>query len=531
MTVTEPSGALLTAAQMRAVETAAIDAGAATGLELMDRAARGVVAAVVDWRPELAAGRRRALVLAGPGNNGGDGFALARMLAERGWGVEVRLHGRDPGALDSLPPDAATNARRWAARGAIHAWDDTAVAALIAGGGHDLVVDALFGTGLTRGMPDDTAGTRRAILAGIGAGAPPRRVAVDMPSGICADSGADLGGAFAADLTVSFHAAKPGHVLHHPGARRSGPALCGHVVVVDIGLGPAAPEGPPCRLVAAPDPDRLAKRGGHKYDHGHALVLSGGVARGGAARMAARAALRTGAGLVTLACPPAALIENAARLDAVMIRAVADAGALGALLSDARLTALLLGPGLGTGARTRALVAAACGAGRGTVLDADALTSFEDDPQALFALMHEGCLLTPHDGEFARLFPDLAAPPGAAPGQGPAPSRVDAARAAAARAGATLLLKGPDTVIARPDGRVGVHAATGPRAVPWLATAGAGDVLAGIAAGRLARGDAPFEAAETAAWLHAEAARIAGPGLIAEDLPEALPGVLRGLGA
>jgi hydroxyethylthiazole kinase-like uncharacterized protein yjeF len=267
---------------------------------------------------------------------------------------------------------------------------------------------------------------------------------------------------------------------------------------------------------------RLRKaEAGHKYAHGHALVLSGGPGRGGAARLAARGALRIGAGLVTLACPPAALTENAARLDAVMLRPLADAAALAALLGDPRIAALCLGPGLGTGAREAALLAAALADGRALVLDADALTLLAADPAAGAAL-HAGCVLTPHDGEFARLFPDLAPRTGN--------DRVAAVRAAAARAGCTVLLKGPATLIAAPDGRCARSDATGARAAPWLATAGSGDVLAGFVAGLLARGLPPFEAAGLAACLHVAAARRFGPGLIAEDIPEALPGVFRDLG-
>ena len=514
---------------MSAIETGAIDTGAATGLELMDRAGHGVVEGILGWRLELSRGRHRALVMCGPGNNGGDGFVVARLLHRRGWEVELWLYGRDPAELDRLPADAATNARRWAALDTIRAWDDAAIAARIDAEADDIVVDALFGTGLTRGLPEDTERTRRALAASGPGGDARHRVAVDMPSGICSDSGANLGGGLPADLTVSFHRAKRGHVLGDARAREGGASLCGRVVVADIGLGPTEPDGVECRLVDPPVARALAKRAGHKYAHGHALVLAGGVARGGAGRMAARGALRIGAGLVTVGCPPAALIENAARLDAIMLRPVADAAALTAILADERLNALCLGPGLGTGPHTRDIVTAATAARRASVLDADALTSFAEDPATLFALLHEDCLLTPHDGEFARLFPDLFAPLAEPAAKGPAWSRVDAVRAAAAQAGCTVLLKGPDTVIARPDGAARVHAATGASAAPWLATAGAGDVLSGMIAGLMARGHAPLEAAATAVWLHAAAARRIGPGLIAEDLPEALPGVFSAL--
>ena len=246
--------------------------------------------------------------------------------------------------------------------------------------------------------------------------------------------------------------------------------------------------------------------------------------------MAARGALRIGAGAVTVGCPPAALIENAAQLNAVMLRSLKDADALTTALDDKRINALCLGPGLGTGPREAALVAVALQAGRNVVLDADALTLLSRDA-GLFGQLHEGCVLTPHAGEFARLFPDIAEKLDAPATTGPAYSKVDATRDAAKRAGCVVLFKGPDTVIADPSGRCGVNAAVYDRAAPWLATAGAGDVLAGFITGLLARGFAPMQAAEAAAWLHVECARAFGPGLIAEDLPEALPGVLRALGA
>ncbi len=273
---------------------------------------------------------------------------------------------------------------------------------------------------------------------------------------------------------------------------------------------------------------RLSKREAqHKYDHGHALVLAGGVGQGGAARLAARAALRIGAGLVTLAPPPAAVIENAAQLTAVMLRPVADASALAAVLEDRRLTALCLGPGLGRDGRTRALVATALGAGRAVVLDADALTVFDDSPATLFSMLHPRVVLTPHEGEFARLFPEEAHSLRAAQS---AADRRALVSEAAQRAGAVVLLKGADTCIADPAGPVAEHAATGARAAPWLATAGSGDVLAGLITGLLARGFSAMEAAHLGAWMHVEAARAMGPGLIAEDLPDAVPEVLRRYG-
>lgn len=276
------------------------------------------------------------------------------------------------------------------------------------------------------------------------------------------------------------------------------------------------------------DLEALRKPQGHKYDHGHALILSGGVGRGGAARLAARGAIRIGSGAVTVGCPPAALIEHAAQLDAIMLRPVRDARALTAVLADRRINALCLGPGLGTGTREAALLGAALGdAGatpRATVLDADALTLLARD-DTLFALLHDRCVLTPHAGEFARLFPDMARRLETDAGY----SRIDATRAAAARAGCTVVLKGAETVICTGQGQCRTHAATQTRAVPWIATAGSGDVLAGFITGLLARGFEVGSAAQTAAWLHVECARAFGPGLIAEDLPETLPAVLRRL--
>lgn len=282
-------------------------------------------------------------------------------------------------------------------------------------------------------------------------------------------------------------------------------------------------------MTAGPRKRLLKQADSHKYTHGHALILSGGPGKGGAARLAARGALRIGAGLVTVGCPPDALPETAARLDAIMCRAVADAEALGRILEDDRLNALCLGPGLGVGEGARALVSTVLAERRATVLDADALSSFADDPQVLFDYLHSACVLTPHAGEFARLFPDIAAKLAAPAETGPAYSKVDATREAAARAGCVVLYKGADTVIADPQGRAAINSAHYDRAAPWLATAGSGDVLAGFITGLLARRFDPMEAAETAAWLHVECALEFGPGLIAEDLPEMLPAVFRRL--
>lgn len=551
--------AILTAAEMRAMERAAIESGEVTGLELMERAGQGVVDAILEEWPEERFGERHALVLCGPGNNGGDGFAVARLLRARRtpWTVWVVLLG-DPQAL---PPDARANHDRWARLGEIKRVASLAevaphVDALLTahlGQVRTLVcVDALFGIGLSRPLPDfDLIGRDAWNTTFSRAGVDPVHVAVDVPSGLCADSGRILLDPpspydgylpLSAELTVTFDRPKPGHHLAH------GPMVTGKLKVVDIGLGQRPPHGtwlPPSKmplwLVDGKGPyskSRVRKTtGAHKYSHGHALLLAGPSGRGGAARLAARACLRVGAGLVTLAPPPEAIPENAARLDAVMLRPIPDAAALADLLSDPRLNALCAGPGLGTTDREAALLEALLDAsrpgdgreGRAVVLDADALTLLARHPE-LRQKLHSACVLTPHEGEFARLFPEIDAKWRAPATTGPAYSKVDAAREAAAEAGCVVLLKGPDTVIADPSGRAAINSAATDRAAPWLATAGSGDVLAGMICGLLARGFSPFDAACTAAWLHVEAARSFGPGLIAEDLPEELPKVFRALG-
>ncbi len=518
---------LLTAAQMRALEKAAMDSGTVTGLELMERAGRGVVEAICEEWPELAASPGRAVVLCGPGNNGGDGFVVARLLKDRGWDVDVFLYGE----VENLPPDAKVNAELWRGMGGIGALEP-ALEGTLSSEHYNLVIDAVFGIGLTRPMtlPLSAMDGLWDMYPTLKGGR--HNISIDVPSGMDADAGVRVGGdnVFFADLTVTFHRGKIGHFLSE------GPELCGSLRIMDIGLEPRPGIGwvlrAPSDQIALEGERRaveLTKPQGHKYAHGHALILSGGVGKGGAARLAARGALRIGAGLVTLAPPPAALIENAARLDAIMLKAVKDTDALREVLEDNRLNALCLGPGLGLD-RARDLVPVALAADRATVLDADALTAFADDPATLFDLLHPNCVLTPHLGEFGRLFPDLKAKLDAPATAGPAYSKVDAARQAAARAGCTVLLKGPDTVIADPIGRASLNASVYERAAPWLATAGAGDVLAGFITGLLARGFSPHDAASSAAWLHTECALDFGPGLIAEDLPERLPAVLDRLG-
>ena len=548
---------LLTAAQMRAIEQAAIDSGEVTSLELMERAGQGVVEAIFEEWPELAGqviekeggaapdpadlprnisgtvkeeiSPRRAVVLCGPGNNGGDGFVVARLLQAKGWEVEVFLYG-DP---VKLPLDAKVNYDRWLALGGVCELNDAA----IDGYWEDhpetkIAIDAVFGTGLTRPFTDLAkvqlelnhwqAASRR--------NGAPKVVSIDIPSGVCSDSGQYLGSdqdnpfdyGVMSNLTVSFHREKLGHRLS------DGAVGSGKVIRKSIGIPHQGSPNSTVSLIETLDTSVL-KAGSHKYTHGHALVLSGGHGKTGAARLAARGALRIGAGLVTLGSPRSAMHENAAQLTAIMLHQIDGAHGVSELLEDERLNAICLGPGLGRGLDTQAVVVAALKARRATVLDADALTRFERDPQVLFDLLHENCVLTPHGGEFTKLFPDLAAQLSAVADRGPAYSKVDATREAAARAGCIVLFKGADTVIAAPDGCCSVNSAQYERTAPWLATAGAGDVLAGIITGLLARGFTPMQAAEMGAWLHVECAREYGPGLIAEDLPEQLPSVLRRL--
>ena len=508
-------GETITSDEMRALERAAMERGSVTGLELMERAGQGVVEAIAANCPDA----RRAVVLCGPGNNGGDGFVVARLLKERGWEVEVFLYGD----AENLPPDAKVNYERWTAVGEVQ----DAKSVLPDCSKTDLCLDAMFGTGLTRTLSNELCGIGEAAFDSRGN---TQFVAVDILSGVCADSGKALGDSLLpallpyADLTVTFHRAKLGHVLAG-GANHAGQRLR----QVDIGIAGPGPylDTQIVRLVEAPK--TVVKRGDHKFTHGHALVLSGPPGAGGAARLAARGALRIGAGLVTLGCPLRAVDEHAHHLNAIMVKPIDGAPGLREALEDPRFTALCLGMGLGLGRGTHDLVMAALESGKPVVLDADALSRFQRSQEELFKRLHPDAVLTPHGGEFKRLFPDLAERLEAPATTGPAYSKVDATREAAARAGCTVLFKGPDTVIASPDGNCAINASLYDRAAPWLATAGSGDVLAGFIAGLLARGFPAQRAAEAGAWLHTECALSFGPGLIAEDLPEELPKVFRKL--
>ncbi len=434
-------------------------------------------------------------VLCGPGNNGGDGFVVARLLDEYGFTVRV-AHDAEHFSNMKTGGDAAVMSDKW--KGARVALAPDAL------DGARLVVDGLFGAGLSRPLEGVCAQVVEALND-------LPVVAIDVPSGLSGDTGQAFGAVVVrAVLTVTFFRKKPGHLL------LPGRVLCGETVVADIGIPPLAAgtqlhENTPAQWrYPWPRPE------GHKYSRGHCMVVSGPGHATGAARLAARAALRVGAGLVSVASPPESIAANAAHLTAIMIKPFDGARGLTHLLSDKRFNAVALGPGLGVGAETRELVNVALRSGASVVLDADAITAFQDDRGALFNRLHERCVLTPHDGEFERLFPGLL---------DESPSKVEAARCAARRAGCVLLLKGGDTVIAEKGGKAAINA----NAPPTLATAGAGDVLTGLIAGLLAQDMTAFDAACAGAWLHGDAAARFGPGLIAEDLPDMMPQVLWGL--
>lgn len=489
---------VLTTAEMEHADRLAIAAGT-PGFALMLSAGQAVAQAAMELVEEGPI-----LVVAGGGNNGGDGFVAAAELAARGREVSVILLCE----RDNLQGDAASAARGW--KHPVLPFNPQAI------GKPALIIDALFGAGLNRPVKGDPFEMIEAINAN---GAPV--LSVDLPSGINGTTGAVMGAAVRATETVTFFRQKPAHLL------LPGRLYCGRVRVADIGieaqvLGEIAPQifenTPEVWRGAFPVP----QVDGHKYSRGHAVVVSGDVMTTGAARMSARGALRAGAGLVTLATPRNALAVNACALTAVMVHTTDTVVEFAELLADKRLNSCVIGPGAGVGARTCDFVLTALTAKRHIVLDADALTSFADAPDRLFEAIKVSAdpqvVLTPHEGEFPRLFSDIS-------NKHPLRSKLERVRAAAERCNAVVLLKGPDTVVASPDGRATIAT----NAPPWLATAGAGDVLSGMIAGMLAQGAPAFEAASIGVWMHGEAAREAGPGLIAEDLPETLPAVFRRL--
>ncbi|HUC63731.1 MAG TPA: NAD(P)H-hydrate dehydratase [Alphaproteobacteria bacterium] len=476
--------ALLSVAEMGRCDAAATARGVPVE-RLMEAAGRAVADAI-----QARASKRPTIVLCGPGNNGGDGFVAARALKEAGWPVRVALLGERA----KLSGAAALNAARWG--DAIEPLSPSSL------DGAALAVDAIFGAGLARPIE----GVARATIEEIGK----RRlttVAVDVPSGVHGDSGQVMGAAPEAALTVTFFRRKPGHLL------LPGRLLCGELAVADIGIPEAVLDeirpsafanAPELWLPSYPWPTLLD----HKYRRGHVLVVAG-ARMTGAAKLAARGAMRAGAGLVTVACPPE--VERVFQLGTagLLVETFEDGASFAQALESRRKNVYLLGPGNEATPETKAHVLAALATKRASVLDADAISAFQSDPASLCRAIAGPCVMTPHEGEFARVF-DVAG------------DKLARARAAAAASGAVILLKGGDTVVAAPDGR----AAISENAPPELGTAGAGDVLAGILAAHLARGMLPFEAAAAAAWLHGEAAAEVGPGLIADDLPEALRPVL-----
>ncbi|MEE8351145.1 MAG: NAD(P)H-hydrate dehydratase [Rhodospirillales bacterium] len=488
-----PDNVLLSVKEMYQADAAAEAAGVAS-LDLMEAAGRSVADAIQQrWQ------QRPVAVLAGPGNNGGDGFVVARLLGEAGWPVRLGLLGKK----EKLKGDAAINAGRW-----LGDTEDLSPSIL---DDDPLVIDSLFGAGLARPLEGEV----RQIIEAVNARSLDC-LGVDIPSGVLGDSGDILGDAPNAAITVTFFRPKPGHFLM-PGRER-----CGEIVVADIGIPESVlalinPQtflnGPGLWLDHFPWPDMQ----GHKYSRGHAVVL-GGAEMTGAARLAAMGARRTGAGLVSIASPPEAFALYAAEEPGTLVNAVGDDNAFAALLADERKNAILAGPGAGMGAgvneTTRERILTALASGKAVVIDADGLSVFADNPDTLFKAISGPCLLTPHEGEFKRLFSHDG-------------DKVCRVRAAAEQSGAVVLLKGPDTVIAAADGRASINS-TG---TPDLATAGSGDVLAGMALGLMTQGMAPFETGCAAAWMHGRLAEKIGSGLISEDLPGFIPEILKELKA
>lgn len=511
MSADSPALELLTTTEMAEADRLAIAAGVPS-LELMARAGEAV-ANVAGTMVGIGA---RILVLAGPGNNGGDAFVAARRLAEQGYRVRLALLGE----RSALKGDAAHFAARWP--GAVEPVGVDCIRDC------DLIIDGLFGAGLSRAIE----GVAAEAIAVINVSDVPV-LAIDVPSGLDGSSGAPTGPVIQATRSVTFFRRKPGHIL------LPGRTLCGPVTLTDIGIPASVLDRiEPSTFVNSPALWQAAlpaqKAEAHKYTRGHAVVVSGPPESTGAARLGARGALRIGAGLVTVASPRAAFPVNAAHLTGIMLKPFDIPEGLLGVLADKRRNALLIGPGCGVGPETCRMVEIALASEAAAVLDADALTSFAEpsdgkaDParigflpgastagpagaDRLFGAIKSNAarsvVLTPHDGEFQRLFGKIEG------------SRLERARQAAATSGAVVILKGADTCVAAPDGRAIINE----NAPPWLATAGSGDVLAGFTTGLLAQGVPAFEAAAAAVWLHGASAAAIGPGLIAEDLPEALP--------
>ncbi|XBQ15568.1 MAG: NAD(P)H-hydrate dehydratase [Oceanicaulis sp.] len=488
--MTDPRHAVLDVEAMGRADRFAMDHGRSGGA-LMDAAGAAIVEAIcARWAPRPVA------VLCGPGNNGGDGWEAAAGLKARGWPVEVFAM-KPPGELEG---DAARAAAKW--DGSLNRLEDCDPARF------GLVLDALFGAGLSRPLEGEPARLAEACAGAL-------VVSADVPSGVHGDRARADGPAFAAALTVTFHRVKPAHLLH------PGRAACGEIVLADIGIPDGwEAEAAPCAAHNHPDlwdvPGLQIDPGAHKHRRGRLCVLSGGKGASGAARLAAEAGLSGGAGYVTLLCPPDALAECAASMQAVVTRAFDTEADFAEILDGHRADCAVMGPGAGKTDDTRRRVLQALGQKAALVLDADALTVFEDDPTVLFKALHGRCVLTPHAGEFSKVFPDL--------GENGL-NKIETARAAAQRSGAVVVFKGPDTVIASPDGQVRVNTHASAR----LATAGTGDSLAGLIGAFLAQGADAFDAASAAVWVHGEASLRMGPGAHAGTLLSLLPEALSAL--
>ncbi|MCR9215323.1 MAG: NAD(P)H-hydrate dehydratase [Proteobacteria bacterium] len=483
---------LLSVSEMYEADRLTIEGGT-TGVTLMEAAGKGIADFILEnWNTGSA------LILCGPGNNGGDGYVVARLLQAQGWKIDLVAIG-DPAALKG---DAAVMKDQWS--GDIHSQRDMSPL------GHDLVVDSVFGAGFSRRLPDDIRSYFREI---VDIGIPV--VAVDVPSGVNGTTGEVDEGALPATHTVTFFRPKIGHYLY------PGRSLCGDIHVIDIGINLDCLEAisPQAHLNSRnlwQSDFSLLKPQFHKYSRGHAAVVGGGVSSTGAARLAARACLRAGAGAVTVVTPPSALMTYAAALEAVMVTSIGSDDAFLDWLESRRIGTVLIGPGNGVTDRTRSFVIAALQSDANVILDADALTVFQEEPNILFqaiASKREGnCILTPHEAEFARLFSKEG-------------SKLERAVGAANQSGAVILLKGPDTVIAMPEGKAIINH----NAPPFLATAGSGDVLAGIISGLVSSRMPAFLAAAAGAWIHGKAAQMLGSGMIAEDIEAKIPDILAGL--
>ncbi len=512
-------GALLTVEEMAQADAFAVEGGVSI-LELMEAAGAAVVDAILELVDDRWSGQINSIpkvtIFCGPGNNGGDGFVAARLLAGAGWSVGVGFLGD----IDRLSDAARINMERWQDEAGGEILSVDVVLGRESMQATDVFVDAFFGSGLNRDISGPATDAITAMTSERKASERKERqvavVAIDIPSGVSGNSGNIAGVAVDADVTVTFFRAKPGHLML-PGRER-----CGCLVVADLGIPAAALDhiGPTMHING---PDLWEAKfpwptnSDHKYSRGMA-VIAGGEVMTGATRLAASGAMRAGAGMVMIAASPDAAQIYRSGPAGIVVRDVSGPSEFSEMIADPRVRAGLIGPGAGVGDQTRANALAMLAiVDAGIVLDADALTSFAGDPEALFtAIDGTNCVLTPHEGEFQRLF---------------GPIHTDAkwsrARDAAQKSGAVVLLKGADTVIAAPDGRLAINI----NAPPDLATAGSGDVLAGFIVALLAQGMPCYEAACAAVWLHGAAAAEFGPGLIAEDLPNQLPSILRKLKA